>query len=42
MLNRMPDLPEALWQRGMLLHELGHAPAAPRSQGLHRQREGSV
>jgi regulator of sirC expression with transglutaminase-like and TPR domain len=28
MLNLMPDLPEALLQRGMLLHKLGHAPAA--------------
>jgi len=28
MLNLMPDLPEALRQRGLLLHKLGHAPAA--------------
>ncbi len=28
MLHLMPDLPDALQQRGMLLHKLGHAPAA--------------
>lgn len=28
MLNLMPDLPDALQQRGMLLHKLGHSPAA--------------
>ena len=28
MLNLLPDLPDALQQRGMLLHKLGHAPAA--------------
>ncbi|WP_295882051.1 SirB1 family protein [uncultured Thiohalocapsa sp.] len=28
MLNLVPDLPDALHQRGTLLHKLGHAPAA--------------
>jgi regulator of sirC expression with transglutaminase-like and TPR domain len=28
MLNLLPDLPDALQQRGLLLRELGHAPAA--------------
>ncbi|NBC13346.1 MAG: tetratricopeptide repeat protein [Gammaproteobacteria bacterium] len=28
MLSLLPDLPDALQQRGMLLHKLGHAPAA--------------